>query len=98
MDFGKMKMAFNNQKFLTVWKTVRPWIIMIALFLVLRFTGVLAGISHVTGSLLLKSGAMNATTDAPALAKSFNYNFKVKDLSGNVIDFKDFKVKTERIF
>ena len=94
MDFGKMKMAFNNQKFLTVWKTVRPWIIMIALFLVLRFTGVLAGISHVTGSLLLKSGAMNATTDAPALAKSFNYNFKVKDLSGNVIDFKDFKGKT----
>jgi len=94
MGLSKMKIAFNSQKIHTVWKTLRPWIIMVALFLVLRFTGVLAGISYVTGSLLLKSGAMNAGTEAPVVAKSFNYNFKIKDLSGNVIDFKDFKGKT----
>jgi thiol-disulfide isomerase/thioredoxin len=67
---------------------------MIALFLVLRYTGLLAGISHVTGSLLLKTGAMNATMEKPAVAKSFDYNFKIKDLKGNVVDFKDFKGKT----
>ncbi len=28
------------------------------------------------------------------VAKSFDYNFKVKDLNGTVIDFKTFKGKT----
>ena len=89
-----MKMGFNNQKLISVWKTIRPWIIMLALFMVLRYTGMLAGISYVTGSLLLKTGAMNADTEEPIGPKSFNYNFKIKDLNGTVIDFKDFKGKT----
>ena len=67
---------------------------MIALFLMLRYTGVLSGISYFTGSLLLKTGAMNAGMEAPLVAKSFDYNFKVKDLNGKVIDFKTFKGKT----
>ena len=67
---------------------------MIAFFLVLRYTGALSGISYFTGSLLLKTGAMNAGMEAPLVAKSFDYNFKVKDLSGSVIDFKTFKGKT----
>ena len=58
MDLSKMKMDFNNRKLNAVWKTLKPWITVIALILVLRFTGVLAGISQVTGSLLLMSGAM----------------------------------------
>jgi thiol-disulfide isomerase/thioredoxin len=89
-----MKFAFNNQKLKTVWKTIQPWTVMLALFVVLRYTGILAGVSYVTGSLLLKTGAMNATTEEPVVAKTFNYNFKVKDLKGTVIDFKDFKGKT----
>ena len=67
---------------------------MIALFLMLRYTGVLSGISYFTGSLLLKTGAMNAGMEAPLVAKSFDYNFKIKDLNGTVIDFKTFKGKT----
>lgn len=89
-----MKFAFNNQKLKNVWKSIRPWALIVVLFIVLRYTGILAGISYVTGSLLLKTGAMNATTDEPLVAKTFNYNFKVKDLNGTVIDFKDFKGKT----
>jgi thiol-disulfide isomerase/thioredoxin len=89
-----MKMSFINQKIRTVWKALRPWVIMAALFLVLRYTGLLAGISHVTGSLLLKTGAMNASIEEPAVVKSFDYNFKIRDLNGTVIDFKDFKGKT----
>jgi thiol-disulfide isomerase/thioredoxin len=83
-----------NQKLITAWKSIRPWVIMVAFLLVLRYTGVLAGISHFTGSLLLKTGAMNAGVEAPLVAKSFDYNFKIKDLNGNVIDFKTFKGKT----
>lgn len=67
---------------------------MVALLMILRYTGLLAGISHITGSLLLKTGAMNANTEEPVVAKSFNYNFKIKDLNGSIIDFKDFKGKT----
>lgn len=37
---------------------------------------------------------MNANTTETVAAKSFDYNFKVKDLNGAVIDFKDFKGKT----
>jgi thiol-disulfide isomerase/thioredoxin len=87
-------MVFMKQKLITVWKSIRPWIIMIALFLVLRYTGILSGISYFTGSLLLKTGAMNAGMEAPLVAKSFDYNFKIKDLNGTVIDFKTFKGKT----
>jgi thiol-disulfide isomerase/thioredoxin len=89
-----MKMSFINQKIRTVWKTLRPWVIMAAVFLILRYTGLLSGISHVTGSLLLKAGAMNASIEEPAVVKAFDYNFKLKDLNGSVIDFKDFKGKT----
>ena len=43
---------------------------------------------------MLKTGAMNASTEEPLVAKSFNYNFKIKELDGTVINFKDFKGKT----
>jgi thiol-disulfide isomerase/thioredoxin len=89
-----MKLAFNNQKVITTWKMARPWLAMLAFVLVLRYTGILAGISYVTGSLLLQTGAMNADIEAPAVVKSFNYNFKVKDLKGSIIDFREFKGKT----
>ena len=89
-----MKMTFINQKIKTVWNTLRPWVIVATVFLVMRYTGLLSGISYVTNSLLLHTGVMNASVEEPVVIKSFDYNFKIKDLNGNVIDFKDFKVKT----
>jgi thiol-disulfide isomerase/thioredoxin len=89
-----MKSSFIKEKINPVWKITRPWIITIALLLILRYTGLLAGISQVTGTLLLKTGAMNASTESPLVAKTFDYNFKIKDLDGNVIDFNNFKGKT----
>ena len=87
-------MTFINQKIRTGWNALRPWVIVVVVFLFLRYTGLLSGISHVTGSLLLRTGAMNASTEEPAVVKSFNYNFKIKDLNGTVVDFNDFKGKT----
>ncbi len=89
-----MKMTFINQKIKTVWNTLRPWVIVATVFLVMRYTGLLSGISYVTNSLLLHTGVMNASVEEPVVIKSFDYNFKIKDLNGNVIDFKDFKGKT----
>jgi len=89
-----MKMSFINEKIRTVWKALKPWVIVAAVFLVLRYTGLLSGISYMTNSLLLQTGAMNASIEEPAVIKSFDYNFKIKDLNGNVVDFKNFKGKT----
>lgn len=89
-----MKSSFTREKIRPIWRFTRPWLLTIALLLVLRYTGLLAGISHVTGSLLLKTGVMNASTESPLVVKNFDYDFKIKDLKGNVVDFKDFKGKT----
>lgn len=82
------------QKMIVVWKSIKPYVAIIVVFLILRYTGALSEISYVTGRMLLKSGAMNASTVEPPVAKSFNYNFKIKDLNGTLIDFKNFKGKT----
>jgi len=37
---------------------------------------------------------MNAGTVESEPTKSFNYNFKIKDLNGTIVDFKTFKGKT----
>jgi len=37
---------------------------------------------------------MDARPEEPAVAKKFNYNFSIKDLSGNVTDVQEFKGKT----
>jgi thiol-disulfide isomerase/thioredoxin len=87
-------MILIPQKVITIWKNIKPWVIIIVVFLVFRYTGALSGLSYFTGSVLIKSGAMNASTEEPSIAKSFNYNFKIKDLNGTVIDFKSFKGKT----
>jgi thiol-disulfide isomerase/thioredoxin len=89
-----MKMALTNQKITTIWKKIRPWVVMAVLLLTLRYTGILAGISYFTGSLLLKTGVMNAEAAPPTTVKSFDYNFKIKNLQGDVIDFKAFQGKT----
>src|SRR5687768_14659154 len=83
-----------KEKAVKVWKSIRPWIMMLALVLVLRYTGALSAISYVTGRVLLETGAMNATPEESTAAKNFNYNFKITDLNGTVTDFKDLKGKT----
>lgn len=89
-----MNSSFIREKLKSVWKFTRPWIITIALLVVMRYTGLLAGVSQVTGSLLLKTGFMDASAESPLVAKNFDYNFKIKDLEGNVVDFSSFKGKT----
>src|SRR5688572_20641383 len=88
-----MKMAFINQKVKTAWKSIRPWIMVVVILVIMRYTGILAGISYVTGSVLLKTGAMNASTEEPIVAKNFNYDFKIKTLEGRITDVNEFKGK-----
>lgn len=89
-----MRKVFCAEALSNAWRAVRPWGIIITLFLLLRYTGALSGISFLTGSALLKSGIMDVQPEAPLVAKKFDYNFTIRDLNGNVVDVNEFKGKT----
>ena len=77
-----------------VWSGVRPWLLGIAVLVVLRYTGALAGISYFTGRALMYTGVMDASPNEPLVLKRFNYNFRIQDLKGNVTDVGSLKNKT----
>jgi thiol-disulfide isomerase/thioredoxin len=89
-----MKPVFRNKVVIKAWKHMRPWVLFISLFLILRFTGSLSGISFLASSALMHTGMMDATPDAPAVSKKFNYNFSLNDLKGDVMDVNQLKGKT----
>jgi thiol-disulfide isomerase/thioredoxin len=42
----------------------------------------------------MQTGLLDASIEAPLVSKKFNYNFKIRDLEGNIIKVDDFKGKT----
>ena len=87
----------NKQKSLqTLWKRLAPWCYAITLLLVLRYTGILAGVSVFANRALMELGMMKATPAPVASDEYLDYNFKVTSMSGEEIDFSTFKGK--RIF
>jgi thiol-disulfide isomerase/thioredoxin len=74
--------------------TLKPWLVTIALLLILRYTGALSGISYVTQSAVMETGFMDAKSEADVTRpEAFNYNFTVKDLKGNVVRIEELKGK-----
>ena len=91
---AKIDNVFRSEALRRAWSYIRPWIVFIAVLLVLRYTGALSGISVLTSKALMKTGIMDINPEEPAIAKKFNYNFSIKDLNGNVLDVKDLKGRT----
>src|SRR6187401_1440514 len=91
---AKIDNVFRVESLRKGWNYIRPWVVFVAVMLILRYTGALSGISILTGRALMETGVMDASADEPAVAKKFNYNFTIKDLDGNVIDVKEFKGRT----
>lgn len=84
----------NNQKVTQIFRALKPWIITLAIVLFLRFSGALAGISFLTNTALMKTGILDAEPGEGASKKApFDYDFVVKDLHGNKVDFNQFKNK-----
>jgi len=88
-----MRKLLNNQSVKWFFRQVKPWITIVMVFLVLRYTGLLSGISVMTQSALMKSGLLDVNTEKSAAPAPFNYNFTVKDLEGKEIDMNTFKGK-----
>lgn len=72
---------------------LKPWISAIAVVFILQITGLLSGLSFLAQSAMLKTGLADASVEEAKDLGDFNYDFKVKDLSGNRIDFNEFKNK-----
>lgn len=89
-----MEKVFRHKTVMKAWKAVKPWLIFITLFLLLRYTGILAGISYLTGNVIMRTGVMDASPKEVAVSKKFNYNFSIKDLAGNAVHADQFKGKT----
>ncbi|MEJ1238151.1 TlpA disulfide reductase family protein [Chryseolinea sp. T2] len=76
------------------WRTARPWLVSLGLVLILRYTGVLGAISNVTGTLLLKTGLMDASVEAPPVMHEFSYDFSLVDMNGNHLDGHQLRGRT----
>jgi thiol-disulfide isomerase/thioredoxin len=89
-----MEKQFLSEKVAKAWKSIRSWLLFVAVLLVLRYTGMLAGISYFAGRAIMQTGLLDASSEPPLVAKKFNYNFRIRDLEGNIIKVNDFKGKT----
>ena len=78
---------------LRIWRTARPWVASLMLLIVLRYTGVLSAISYAAGTVLLKTGIMNASVEQPAVMHDFTYDFVLQDLNGKVVDVRQLRHK-----
>lgn len=76
------------------WVFLKPWISTAILILLLHYTGLLSAISYVTGRALMYTGIMDASAREPAILSTFDYDFNIRDLNGNVRSANDFRGKT----
>jgi thiol-disulfide isomerase/thioredoxin len=91
---AKMNKLINNQKVRQVFRMAKPFLSVIVLVLILRYTGAISGISYLGGSAIMKTGLLDAEPAATEIRETdFNYDFEIQDLEGNIIDFKQFKGK-----
>ena len=77
-----------------IFNSIKPILGVIALVAVLKITGAFSSISYYTNTAIMKTGIMNATPgNNSETAEPIDYDFKIKTLTGEVIDFNQFKGK-----
>jgi thiol-disulfide isomerase/thioredoxin len=87
MNFRVIKKFADN-----VLRFTKPWLTALAVILILRYTGMLSGITGVSNRLLVASGLMDFK-EVETVYQRFNYDFMIKDLDGKKINFTDYKGK-----
>lgn len=90
-----MEKVGENNRIVRSWNAIRPWAMIAAILLMLHYTGALSQLRSMAGSAVMASGAMDASGDhTEAVSKTFDYNFKLRDLSGKTIDMNELKGRT----
>src|SRR5690349_4188503 len=89
-----IKRILQSQTLKNLAVSVKPWIIFIGIFFVLKVTGLGREVSILAQSALLKAGVvdMEPENNTPK-EQSFSYDFSVKDLDGKTVDMNDLKGK-----
>lgn len=78
-----------------VWREARPWLLVAAAVLLLRYTGALGGLQSAAGQVALATGIMDANPDFDGSGKEmFEYSFSVTTPDGATVDFNDYRGKT----
>lgn len=85
-----MRLSSSIKKTIDTVKRIAGALIIIAL---LKFTGLLNDVSDLTQTAALKTGFLNASIVPDDKKADFIYDFKIKDLAGNRIDFNQYKGK-----
>jgi peroxiredoxin len=76
-----------------IWSLVKPILAALLILALLKITGLLGSVSYVAQSALLKTGARNAQSETNLKPEDFDYNFSLKTMEGERLDFNKFKGK-----
>lgn len=82
-----------NHKLKAIVTALKPWVLGLILIFILKETGVLSGISFYTQTAVMETGLMDADGETALAPAAFDYNFRLKDLDGNIIDGNSLKGK-----
>jgi thiol-disulfide isomerase/thioredoxin len=89
-----MKTILQNPKLKGVALSLKPWVIFIGIFLLLKVTGLGGEISFLSQSALLKAGVMDIEPESTlAKEQTFDYDFSLQDLQGKKLNVADLKGK-----
>jgi thiol-disulfide isomerase/thioredoxin len=85
--------SVKNLKVKKIFQIAKPWITIIMVFVVLRYSGLLSGLSFVANQALVQSGVMDIDPEGNVTVQNFKYDFTIRDLNDKVIDVSTFKGK-----
>ncbi len=88
-----MKNLLQSGTIQRVLRFLKPWLSALIILVILRYTGMLSAVTDFAGSTIMKTGAMDYEPDDVLKKEDFDYNFSIRDLQGNVVDFNSFKGK-----
>ncbi len=87
-----MNLLPERKKIYSFLRITKPWLIVLVIILIMRYTGLFAGISGVTNRILLLAG-FNEFNEETSVLENFNYDFTLKDLQGKKFSLTDYKGK-----
>ncbi len=87
MKFSEIKKYLSN-----AFRFAKPWLTVLIIILILRYTGLLAGIAGISNRILVASG-LKDFSEEETVSQWFNYDFMIKDLDQKKIHFTDYKGK-----
>ena len=74
-------------------RAAKPWATAILIIIVLRYTGLLSGLSYFANRAIINSGAMDIDAEVNVTAQPFKYDFSLRNLKDEVVDVNAFKGK-----